>query len=691
MPRGDRRLLPISKLKFDELDRLHTLIEKMLLSICCTLLPSSPTELYRSFREQNVGDALLRGAIVDGVKAAKHSSIEGKTLRAVLCSCLSAKEVRRLLLGDRIIVQNENEEGISASVMGEEANREPPTPTISDEDLKNVTVVFQSTVTDSGSTVNQDKTAREVNLDGLAENRCHVNGCVIDVDLAPDLPGTATGHNCDKCRKPVHLYCCVRVLKLEVIDENSILLCSACLRRSNVPSNTEVEVPPICQDNLSTDTKGKGISAGKRSGSMARMFQASRKHWDSILCHGEIPKVSRTRTRCSDQSIREALRFIFLPENVQLLSWGTKRMRVGDKWVEFPAVLRKATTEKLFRDYTSHNSGGAGRDNQSENVLLLGRSSFIDIAEALTRGQQKRKAAVDYVLGTLVYENVRQAREIVSGEVSCEDESRILLKQLDAVEEFLKFTYLEHIDIDDDVLHSKNFALAEATVFSSNNPRATSCKVCLTPFQILRNIEMNLEEKREDIISALKEISHKTLLYMGHQHRCHNQEQRIASMFMDLNRDEGEKSVVILVDYKMKFEAIRFREKTTEFFGKKGMSWHGAVIFYKANDSAINQTEAADTMELSNLFFDHLISNDMTQDCVAVCSILDAILARLRIELPSVQRFWLLSDNARCYQNDLLPVMAPFITQKHSLCMEVSYTLRHKGEKVLLMLTLHFR
>lgn len=40
-------------------------------------------------------------------------------------------------------------------------------------------------------------------------------------------------------------------------------------------------------------------------------------------------------------------------------------------------------------------------------------------------------------------------------------------------------------------------------------------------------------------------------------------------------------TVLIIVDDKMKFEPIRFREAKTEFFGKQGMSWNGSVVFYK--------------------------------------------------------------------------------------------------------------
>lgn len=66
---------------------------------------------------------------------------------------------------------------------------------------------------------------------------------------------------------------------------------------------------------------------------------------------------------------------------------------------------------------------------------------------------------------------------------------------------------------------------------------------------------------------------------------------------------------------------------------------------------------------------DHIISNDMKQDRAAVCSLLDAILSRVTVNLPTVKSFTLLSDNARCYQNDLWPAIGPFITKRHGLIM----------------------
>lgn len=71
--------------------------------------------------------------------------------------------------------------------------------------------------------------------------------------------------------------------------------------------------------------------------------------------------------------------------------------------------------------------------------------------------------------------------------------------------------------------------------------------------------------------------------------------------------------VIVLLDYKMKFEPIRYREKTTEFFGKKGIAGHGAAIFHCRMDSrniaetfGSGHVPAPQAGTIETLFFDHV-------------------------------------------------------------------------------------
>ena len=37
---------------------------------------------------------------------------------------------------------------------------------------------------------------------------------------------------------------------------------------------------------------------------------------------------------------------------------------------------------------------------------------------------------------------------------------------------------------------------------------------------------------------------------------------------------------VVVMDYKMKFETMKHLENAVEDFGKRGLSWHGVLVFY---------------------------------------------------------------------------------------------------------------
>lgn len=78
------------------------------------------------------------------------------------------------------------------------------------------------------------------------------------------------------------------------------------------------------------------------------------------------------------------------------------------------------------------------------------------------------------------------------------------------------------------------------------------------------------------------------------------------------------------------------------------------------------------------------MKNETTQDCVALASILEAILGRMRIERPLAKEVSLLSDNTSCYQNNLLPVIDPFIAKGHGMNLkEIVHSETQRGKSLL--------
>lgn len=74
----------------------------------------------------------------------------------------------------------------------------------------------------------------------------------------------------------------------------------------------------------------------------------------------------------------------------------------------------------------------------------------------------------------------------------------------------------------------------------------------------------------------------------------------------------------------------------------------------------------------------------MTQDVCSVCCLLDAVMARIRLELLTVQLIHLLSDNATCYQNYLPPALSLFIAKEHGLLLNgFTYSETQRGKSLL--------
>jgi hypothetical protein len=103
------------------------------------------------------------------------------------------------------------------------------------------------------------------------------------------------------------------------------------------------------------------------------------------------------------------------------------------------------------------------------------------------------------------------------------------------------------------------------------------------------------------------------------------------------------KSYLIIMDWAMKFLQLRFREKQSDWYGKRGLSWHVSSVV-----SRNEKREANEVVSYVHLF------DQCTQDCFAVTSIIENLLAHLKSENPQLQQVYLRSDEAGCYHSNFL-------------------------------------
>ena len=87
----------------------------------------------------------------------------------------------------------------------------------------------------------------------------------------------------------------------------------------------------------------------------------------------------------------------------------------------------------------------------------------------------------------------------------------------------------------------------------------------------------------------------------------------------------------------MKFLPFQFRETQSDFFGKRGISWHVSCVITRSED-----------LELDLQCYIHILENG-TQGWYSVANILTNLLVQLKESKPELEYAFLKSDNAACY------------------------------------------
>ena len=119
-----------------------------------------------------------------------------------------------------------------------------------------------------------------------------------------------------------------------------------------------------------------------------------------------------------------------------------------------------------------------------------------------------------------------------------------------------------------------------------------------------------------DVMHAIEAISD----WKGHLLRSVNQEQAKQAVLTALTDD----SVFIIMDWAMKYLPKRYREQMSDFYGKRGMSWHVSCAVFNSG------VKGYKTETLVYLF------DSCTQDWFSVASILEHLLVTIKQEHNSV-------------------------------------------------------
>jgi hypothetical protein len=108
----------------------------------------------------------------------------------------------------------------------------------------------------------------------------------------------------------------------------------------------------------------------------------------------------------------------------------------------------------------------------------------------------------------------------------------------------------------------------------------------------------------------------------------------------------------------MKYYPQRYREQSSAFFGKRGMSWHGAALVFHP-DTVLPWPLDIRTLagvDRRVLYLHDVLENDIQQDQYTSLSILESVLNFVKSRAPAVSTAILQSDNAGCYSSSVFVI-----------------------------------
>ena len=357
-----------------------------------------------------------------------------------------------------------------------------------------------------------------------------------------------------------------------------------------------------------------------------------------------IPKHALTRTRLDKVKTDHFIDFISSPALLQDVAYGTKTLSLdnGEK-ITVPAAIRTAIPSRIVATYRSHCKN-TGFETTSERTLYR-------ILDACSASLQKSLQGLDNYTaeGSEAFDNMQKIVEALSNHGVIDDAwYKGVSKRLKNGKDYLKVDFKSHVAVADWCAdHCSTYALSDPTdvKFASDceHDHDMICERCEDLREVLSDIQQHINNTVQMTKEELARLqfqysnSFKAILdWKGHILRTINQEKAKQDI---LGRISDRESCFIIMDWAMKFLPMVYREKMSDFFGKRGRSWHVSAIITAVSNGDFN-------VECLVHLFD-----SCKQDWYAVASILENTLRIVKQENGNVKNAYLKSDNAGCYHN----------------------------------------
>lgn len=331
--------------------------------------------------------------------------------------------------------------------------------------------------------------------------------------------------------------------------------------------------------------------------------------------------------------------------NVVVDNKKTLVIRDDDEQITVPAFHRTITRADMYQ-YHYKQFGFEGN--------YIKRTSFFALATLITRTENKSMRALDYNITDLLHEQNRRLSSIIKNlfDSSNKEECKKLIKLINDIYSTVQHQYPQAIGSTSKKSHNISFSVGNKDVDVHNG----TCQYCDLILQFFKEylpnaIDGSVGKYYSDIINYSFD---KVFLFMGHALRCAAQNVRIKKL---QKRSKGD-TVVIIIDYMMKFEEYRQRESSRDHYGKRGLVVHGALIKYKSMEGSIHKR-----------IYYTVPEGDGTQDTKAALANVDILCGVIKEDkiFEFIKYVIILSDNAGTYSSNIFHIAAFDIVESHGL------------------------
>lgn len=355
------------------------------------------------------------------------------------------------------------------------------------------------------------------------------------------------------------------------------------------------------------------------------------------------------RVRLPPAKLDHFIDFINRPYFYQDVAFGTRKLRLnsGEK-ITMPNVIRKVTRSTMVRQYLQFC--------EEEQFEPLSRATLFRVLEVREASQQRSLSGLDNIAadGSAGFERLyRIVDELdqIGLEKSVADELR---RSFQDGKRYFKTEYQSHCQDDESQCpdHCRKFGLSDpndqdfqeqcAHQHTLRCPQCDDITSCLEKMHKIvkdsKTLSFYSTEQRDDLLYDIEKASEAIVQWKAHIMRSVNQ----GCAKQDILSNLDQSSCLIVMDWAMKFLQLRYREKQSDWYGKRGLSWHISSVISRS------QSDTTEVISYAHLF------DQCTQDWYAVTSIIEDLLTQLKTKNPLLQRVYLRSDEAGCYHNSSL-------------------------------------